>query len=280
MQLIQLRTFLEVCQTRHFGRAAENLNVTTSAVSARIRLMEQSLSTQLFVRLRHDVQLTDAANRLIPYCRSMLKTWEQARFSALVEADPRPNLTILAAPGLWESVDANWIKRFISANPDVRLRLETAYSPQVFSRLHSGDADLVLVMEPHASDDVRSEKVGEIALSLVCDTPNTTAAEVMASGYMHVNWSTSFTAQFMAFFPDYLQADITVSTAKIAADLLIEFPGAAYLSQYLIERLSPFVMLYPVADAPTFHVPVYAIHASSSMKAELIKNAIDCFSFK
>ena len=41
MDIDLLRTFLEVYRTRHFGRTAENLYLTQSAVSARIRLLEE-----------------------------------------------------------------------------------------------------------------------------------------------------------------------------------------------------------------------------------------------
>lgn len=40
-----LRTFIEVSKTRHFGRAAENLYLTQSAVSFRIRQLEQQLGS-------------------------------------------------------------------------------------------------------------------------------------------------------------------------------------------------------------------------------------------
>ncbi len=45
-----LRTFIEVSKTRHFGRAAENLYLTQSAVSFRIRQLEQQLGVSLFAR--------------------------------------------------------------------------------------------------------------------------------------------------------------------------------------------------------------------------------------
>ena len=40
-----LKTFLEVSRTRHFGRAAESLYLTQSAVSFRIRQLENQLAT-------------------------------------------------------------------------------------------------------------------------------------------------------------------------------------------------------------------------------------------
>ncbi|STJ14388.1 LysR-family transcriptional regulator (H-NS-dependent flhD regulator) [Escherichia coli] len=43
-----LKTFLEVSRTRHFGRAAESLYLTQSAVSFRIRQLENQLGVNLF----------------------------------------------------------------------------------------------------------------------------------------------------------------------------------------------------------------------------------------
>ncbi|KKK52296.1 hypothetical protein LCGC14_3106360, partial [marine sediment metagenome] len=43
MDIDLLKTFVEVVRTRHFGKAAENLYITQSAVSFRIRQLEQGL---------------------------------------------------------------------------------------------------------------------------------------------------------------------------------------------------------------------------------------------
>ena len=48
-----LKTFLEVSRTRHFGRAAEALYLTQSAVSFRIRQLENQLGVNLFTRHRN-----------------------------------------------------------------------------------------------------------------------------------------------------------------------------------------------------------------------------------
>jgi DNA-binding transcriptional LysR family regulator len=65
MDIDLLKTFLEVYRTRHFGRTAENLYLTQSAVSARIRLLEETLGVPLFTRTRNDIQLTPAGTRLL-----------------------------------------------------------------------------------------------------------------------------------------------------------------------------------------------------------------------
>ena len=61
-----LKTFLEVSRTRHFGRAAEALYLTQSAVSFRIRQLENQLGVNLFTRHRNNIRLTTAGEKLLP----------------------------------------------------------------------------------------------------------------------------------------------------------------------------------------------------------------------
>ena len=62
-----LKTFLEVGHTRHFGKAAENLYLTPSAVSFRIKQLESLLGVELFSRHRNNIQITPAGERMLPY---------------------------------------------------------------------------------------------------------------------------------------------------------------------------------------------------------------------
>ena len=63
MDIRFLTTFIEVAKTRHFGKAAENLYLTQSAVSARIKLLEEYFHTTLFeIFLPNGVSVADAKN--------------------------------------------------------------------------------------------------------------------------------------------------------------------------------------------------------------------------
>jgi len=81
-----LKTFLEVTKTRHFGRAADNLYLTQSAVSFRIRQLESQLGN--------------------PNLNSQI--------------------AIGASPLLWEFDGiSDWINRVYGAVPGLALRLES-----------------------------------------------------------------------------------------------------------------------------------------------------------
>lgn len=56
----QLESFIQVAENLNFARAAEFLNVTTSAVSRQIRSLEEELDTKLLRRTTKSVQLTPA----------------------------------------------------------------------------------------------------------------------------------------------------------------------------------------------------------------------------
>ncbi|MGD8941462.1 MAG: LysR family transcriptional regulator, partial [Gammaproteobacteria bacterium] len=89
-----LKTFLEVYRTRHFGQAAENLFLTQSAVSARIRLLEQTVGVPLFTRNRNNIELTPAGQKLLKHAETILTTWNRARQEIAIEDNAQIPLSI------------------------------------------------------------------------------------------------------------------------------------------------------------------------------------------
>ncbi|MGL5484955.1 MAG: LysR family transcriptional regulator, partial [Shewanella sp.] len=74
-----LKTFLEVSRTRHFGKAAENLYLTRSAVSFRVKQLESILGVALFERQRNNIQPTPAGERMLGHAEAVLTAWERAK---------------------------------------------------------------------------------------------------------------------------------------------------------------------------------------------------------
>lgn len=65
MEIYQLKVFLEVARTLSFTEAADALNLTQPAVSAKIKSLETSLGTDLFHRLGRKVKLTPVGEYLL-----------------------------------------------------------------------------------------------------------------------------------------------------------------------------------------------------------------------
>lgn len=275
MDIELLKTFVEVYHARHFARAADNLFITPSAVSARIRLLESQLGTPLFVRERNNIQLTGAGERLLDHARNMLKTWEQARYDVAVDADPRPNLTLLAVPGLWDGVKLDWLQDLHERQPALSLRIETLGSNQITLRLQQNSADLGLVLEPMAGPGLQLQELGQLELSLVSTTPGQSAMDAISGRYAFVDWSTSFHVQHANAFADVPRPRIWVSSGRIAYDLLLTTGGAAYLPRRLVEPAHEAGRLFAVASAPEITLTIFAAYPIWSARKELIGQIID-----
>jgi DNA-binding transcriptional LysR family regulator len=63
-RLSWLTTFVAVAEERHFGHAARRVNLSRSAVSRHVRLLEETVGVPLFRRTTREVTLTDAGRRL------------------------------------------------------------------------------------------------------------------------------------------------------------------------------------------------------------------------
>lgn len=72
-----IRTFIRVAETRSFSRAAESLFKTPAAISYRIKMLEESLGTPLFLRTTRSVSLTPAGSHLLERCLQWL-SWLEA----------------------------------------------------------------------------------------------------------------------------------------------------------------------------------------------------------
>ena len=65
MEIRQLRYFVAVARTRHFGRAAEYLHMAQSPLSQAIRQLESQMGAALFERTTRRVDLTPAGEALL-----------------------------------------------------------------------------------------------------------------------------------------------------------------------------------------------------------------------
>ena len=88
LDLGQVRAFVAVVDHGHFGRAAEELNLTQQALSKRVARLEGALG-RLLERRRGGVGLTPAGERFLPGARRLLEAADRA-LADVRQAPPAP----------------------------------------------------------------------------------------------------------------------------------------------------------------------------------------------
>lgn len=88
----QLRCFLTVARTLHFSSAAQELNLSPSALSEQIKALERRTGHTLFRRTSRRVQLTDHGERLLPLAHRAVDAHDDVL--AWASTNDSSNLTI------------------------------------------------------------------------------------------------------------------------------------------------------------------------------------------
>lgn len=259
MDVALLKTFLEVARTRHFGKAAEALYVTQSAVSARIKLLESNLGVELFTRRRNDIQLTPAGNRLRKHAETIVRGWERARHDVASDSEFGGALAVGCQRDLWNILLLRWVIDMRRHTPEAVLNIDIQAPDVLVQRLVSGVLDLAFLFEPPQISDLEIRSVAEIPLILVTDRPDLDLTRAVGQDYLTVDWGGAFAQSFAENFPDMPLPRIRLGSGALALDLLLAMGGAAYLAEPMVRRHLEEERLFSVKDAPVITRHAFAV---------------------
>ena len=269
-----LKTFIEVQRTRHFGKAAENLYLTQSAVSFRIRQLEQQLGVNLFSRYRNNIQLTAAGERLLPHAEAMLTALQRARQDVAVSAEQALQLSIAATANVW---DAFLLQGFINiqrALPGLSWRAESMGKDQIARQVLERHLDLAILFDAPKIDEMQIDKLGDIKLLPVTTFASNNAAEAMQQQYILVDWGTAFDIQHARFFPDLPPPQLRTGSARIALELMQQSGGSAYLPDTMVKNLLADASLRLIKDAPVMTRELFAVSLPKAAQRSQISDII------
>jgi LysR family nitrogen assimilation transcriptional regulator len=169
MELRQLRYFLVIARERHFGRAAQVLNVAQPALSRQIHKMEEELQVPLFVRHSRGVSLTPAAELLVQRAQHVLTDLENIGAGMATPVGP-PSGTVLIsmAPGLIETLAAPLAAQVTKNWPNVHLGFRTAHFQSRAKLVQDGTVDIAIVHALHSLPGVQVTPLWRDRLCLIC----------------------------------------------------------------------------------------------------------------
>lgn len=186
-----VRAFEAAARHLSFNRAAEELHVTPSAVSHRIRTLEERLGTRLFDRLTRRVVLTGDGQVLLAPIQSALDQMDTA-FQRVRGGRDDGSLTVQASPNFATEWLVPRLLGFQDEHPGIEVKLMTTRGHDG-RRLDFENIDLAIWYGNGRWPDVTSEKLLREELVPVCspellsgDQPLATPADLRKATLIHV----------------------------------------------------------------------------------------------
>ena len=137
--------FLELVRCRNISKTAENLYLSQSAVSSRLKALEDQVGAPLFHRGKGQrrITLTDAGQHFLPLARRWQNLLSETQTFAA--AEKREFLHVIAAYTANQYILPPVYQRFLERELPVNLWVESMRTDQAVSAVARGDADMAIV---------------------------------------------------------------------------------------------------------------------------------------
>lgn len=160
LDIVLLRTFLEVADRRGFAPAAERLALTPSAVSGHIKRLEQATGAALLARTTRRVELTQAGETLYAYARNIVEMEREAR--ARLRGSPLHGRLRIGAS---EDFAGAWLPQVLHTfgrlHPRATIELKVGITAELLRQQASGRLDVVFGKHCSRLDDEAGELLWE-----------------------------------------------------------------------------------------------------------------------
>lgn len=160
--------FWTVAQRGHLTRAAAELRVSQSALSAQIRQLEAYLGRPLFERSGRALQLTDFGAMVLDYADSIFGLGQE--LMASVRSGPGQRLRQLRV-GAVATLSRNFTENLLRPlfnRPELRLTLQSGSLEELLERLRVHNLDVVLSNKPVVAEAGRPWRCMRLSRQSVC----------------------------------------------------------------------------------------------------------------
>jgi DNA-binding transcriptional LysR family regulator len=265
------RTFLMVAANGNFVAAASRLHITQSTVSARIHTLETALGVRLFQRGRNGAELTPAGKRFLRHAKHLVRTVEQARHDVGLPEGFHDVLTLSGRIAVWEGFLPHWVAWMRAAAPDVSLRLEIGFEPDIMQGLIEGTVDIGVMYTPTSRPGLVVEPLFDETLLLVTNDPTRPWPD---PDYIHIDWGSEFHALFSEHYPELGAPTLVANIGWLGVQQLLTYGGSGYFPLRLVRHHLETGQLWRVPQSPQFKLTAYMVFPRDNESATL-KTALE-----
>lgn len=265
---------MEVYRTCHFGKAADNLFVTQSTVSARIRQLELELGVSLFYRDRNNIQLTPAGRKFLKHVESILNIWNRARFDINIQEEGKIPFVIGAVSSLWDIFLLKLLASIRIEFPELSIIGEALSTDSLIRQLLDQSIDVGFTYDFPQTNELSIQEFFSFNLIMVSSHKNISVQQAFESGYIYVNWGTSFMVIHTKNFPEITVPDLSLNMGHTALEYIRNYGGSAYFPEPMVRDDLQKGSLYKIGGAPEINRKSFVVYRENSAKKEFVEKLL------
>lgn len=147
--LAQIRTFVTIAEHRHFGTAANQLQISQPSLSQALVALETGLGIQLIERSTRKVIVTPVGERLLPYAQATLEAADSfVQHSRGAHGVLTGQLTLGIIPTIAPYLLPELLRVAKERYPDLEPKIVEETTPALMEQLRSGQLDAALIAFP------------------------------------------------------------------------------------------------------------------------------------
>ncbi|MGS1106799.1 LysR substrate-binding domain-containing protein [Achromobacter anxifer] len=157
-----LRSFVAGVDLGSYGRAADRLGRSTSAVSAQLKKLEEQAGVPLLRKAGRGLTLTDAGETMLAYARRLLDLNDQAS-RAVRGAQLQGRVRLGLQEDFGEMLLPRVLGQFARTHPKVKIEARVARNADLLDRIAVGQLDIALAWD-HGARLPHSQRLAELAM--------------------------------------------------------------------------------------------------------------------
>lgn len=168
----ELEYFLEVTNALNFSRASERLGISQPSLSLAIKRLEQTIGTDVFVRHKQGVTLTQAGKQLLLHVRQLLQLWDTTRSEALAsQQEIQGNFTLGCHSTIAIHIASKFLPSLLEKHPKLEIHLKHNISRKIMENVINLSIDVGIVANPIRHPDliIRKLRTDEVTFFMAND---------------------------------------------------------------------------------------------------------------
>lgn len=159
MNIQNLKMFLKIVESGSISKAAEQMNISQSALSQQLRVMEQEIGALLFERNYSGVIPTEAGSIVYQRAIEMVTSYDRMFLDIANAQNQNKIIHIIANPCVYSYALPCTMFHVKNSYPQYTLQMEVMSSSQIEEKIAKGYADMGIIIGKPKNKSLSSKKV-------------------------------------------------------------------------------------------------------------------------